>query len=363
MKILHIIPRITTEASGPSYTVPALASAQSSLGADVHVSCQVCRLPRKAGVAYHEHGQLPVFTRLGISPAELYYFFANFRHFDIIHVHSLWALSNLLPGYSPIPESSRIVVSPRGTLSHWSLSHHAYRKRLLYPFQYPLLARTSLFIATAESEVQDIRNLGFTTPATAIPNGIHIPNLHPRPSQPSLRRLLFLSRIHPKKGLELLLSVWSNLQDSFQEWELIVAGTGDSTYLQLIKNLSRQLGNKRVKFMGPVFGHDKNLLYQSAELFVLPTESENFGIVVAEALSNSCPVVVTNTAPWAELDKRSSGWCIDRGSESLSQALRRAMSMSSHSLRRMGFNGRMWMQSSYSWASVASSMLESYSSI
>ena len=141
-----------------------------------------------------------------------------------------------------------------------------------------------------------------------IPNGIDIPNLHSDSTAGLVgdpdcgrRRLLFLGRLHPIKGIELLLEAWKVLQDVHSDWGLTIAGKGDETYVASLQALTARLKLKRVEFTGPVYGAAKTRLYVASHLFVLPTFTENFGMAIAEAQAHALPVITTRGAPWSGL--------------------------------------------------------------
>lgn len=124
--------------------------------------------------------------------------------------------------------------------------------------------------------------------------------------------------------------------------------------------LSKQLKCERINFTGKIYGDEKISFLQNSDLFVLPTHSENFGMVVAEALVNEVPVICSEGAPWADLKENECGWWIEIGEEPLTQTLREAMSLDSHILKKMGKNGRNWMIKEYSWDSIAKQTIEVY---
>ena len=168
-----------------------------------------------------------------------------------------------------------------------------------------------------------------------------------------------MSRLHPKKGLlNLIEALAISLPDS---WEVIIAGPDEENHRHEVECAVRrtQLTNK-VTFLGPVDDGKKWAIYQSADLFVLPSFSENFGIVVAEALASGVPVITTIGTPWQELETHNCGWWIDIGVEPLAEALQIAMSLTDEERLRMGQNGRRLIEQKYNWSDVADKMITVY---
>ena len=169
-----------------------------------------------------------------------------------------------------------------------------------------------------------------------------------------------MGRLHPEKGLETLLEAWQKLHIEFEGWKLKIVGTGEKRYSESIKKMSKKLCLKRIQFCEPVFGNDKWSTYGNSDIFVLPSPSENFGMVVAEALACRTPVVTTNGTPWHELPRNGAGWCQDYGTESLLFSLKEAMSKSRNELDIMGEKGRNWIVKDFSSAKVSQDMHEVY---
>ncbi len=176
----------------------------------------------------------------------------------------------------------------------------------------------------------------------------------------SQRTLLFLSRIHPIKGGDRLLYAWQQLQHVHADWRLRVVGRGEPSHEQALRKLAHSLQLERVDFSGPLYGAEKSKAYFEAAVFVLPTHSENFGMVVAEALAHGCPVVVSKGAPWAGVQEERCGWWVEHDVNTLTGGLDAALSESSEALREKGAKGRMWMERDFSWLSVAERMEASY---
>lgn len=223
-----------------------------------------------------------------------------------------------------------------------------------------MLAGTNAFHATASHELDDIRMRGYRQPVAIIPNGIHVSEDRRAPLQSKSKTLLFLARIHQVKGLEMLLEAWSQIEADFPEWELKIAGGGDEKYLHSLKSIVESKRLTRVLFMGPVFGEQKIRLYRDSDLYVLPSFSENFGVSVAEALAEGVPVLTTTATPWSDLRSKQAGLVAEPKTTEIRDSLRQLMKRSRQDLYEMGQNGRQWMQSDFSWESVATKMKEFY---
>lgn len=364
MKIVHVVPYIDEEASGPAYTTTALNRTMNVLGASSQlvVTTDSTNVPQDGNHAVRTFPRSKFLYRLGRSPEMRRWLQAEAASgtIDIVHNNSLWMMPNVYPGWVTRGTKTPLVVSPRGTFSEWAMKRSRTVKFLFWwSLQRRAIAHTALFHATAGSEYDDIRRLGFRQPVAVIPNGVDIPG--PRLMEPSRSRtLLFLGRVHPVKGVDLLLKAWSGLQAAFPDWCLRIVGPGDAGYLAQLRTLATSLTAERVEFAGALYGKDKTHAYQAADLFVLPSHSENFGVAVAEALAAGCPVVTTKGAPWSGLAEQRAGWWIDIGVESLRKALEEAMSKHPGGLAEMGARGRSWMERDFSWERIATQMMEAY---
>ena len=360
MKATHIVPRIHEEASGPTYSVTSLCNALAQCHIDVTL-----RVTHSAGQApssyrLESHGSLDPGGYFGFSPQLKRALAEDSLEAQIIHNHSLWMMPNIYPGTIDRPESCKLVCSPRGTMSDWAWNRSRWKKRIAgMAGQSKMLQSCDCFHATAEHEALDIRRRGFKQPIAVIPNGVDCPTIRPRKESPSkFRKLLYLARIHPVKGLDLLLNAWATLASEFPSWELLVAGPLDSKYARLIQEYAR--GFPRVTFLDNVAGAEKERLLNSADLYVLPSKSENFGQSVAEALSYGVPAVVCEGAPWRGLIDNGAGWWIPQTSQDVLTKLGEAMSLSLPELRAMGGRGRKWMEQDFAWESIANKMKSTY---
>lgn len=251
-------------------------------------------------------------------------------------------------------------MTPRGMLDPWARENSKWKKRLFSAFAESAHIKNAACIrATAELEAEHVRAMGLRAPIAIVPNAIPIPDLQDKPESPR-RRALFLSRIHPKKGIEFLLRAWRALQADYSEWELVIAGIDERGHEAEMKKLAESLGVSRVSFSGPAFGAAKEALYRSSDLFVLPTHAENFGLVIAEALAQEVPVITTTNAPWSGLNKRQCGWWIQLDRAALENTLRQAMRTPPAELSKMGARGRSWMIEEFGIENVAAALRDLY---
>lgn len=351
---------------GIKHTASALSSSLASLGhrVELHVP-SAGTVSNMQEVRLYSHNNPAVSIRFGFSRAWVGAAIALAAKVDIIHINSLWMFPNIVPGLVTTPDQgAKLVVSPHGTLAPWAMNMSKWKKRVAWWLlgQRLTLTRAACFHATAESEYEDIRRLGFRQPVAIIPNGIDIPALplgEPRRGERST--LLFLGRVHRIKGVDQLLHAWGALNGRYPEWDLAIVGPSDPPgYLDEMQALATRLGLARVSFPGVLYGSAKSEAYWNADLFVLPTHSENFGLVIGEALAHACPVITTREAPWAGLETERCGWWIEDSLEALTAALDHAMSLGRGALAEMGTHGRAWMERDFGWDGIAQQMSEVY---
>lgn len=275
---------------------------------------------------------------------------------DVIHNHGLWLAPNLLAGRVAKRARLPLVISPRGMLSPAALRFSAYRKRLMWRLaQSAMLRRAACLHATSHAELQEFRALGLSNPVAVIPNGVDIPSPTP-PRAARDRVVLYLGRIHPKKGLLNLLAAWSKVESIRPSWRLRIVGPGEQGHEVELRDAALRFGLARVTVEAPLYGDAKVEAFRAAELFVLPTQNENFGIAVAEALAHGKPVICTQGAPWEGLATERCGWWIEHGPQALTAALLAATAIEGETLRKMGARGREWMQRDFSWDRIAAEM-------
>ncbi|SNT40149.1 Glycosyltransferase involved in cell wall bisynthesis [[Luteovulum] sphaeroides subsp. megalophilum] len=281
---------------------------------------------------------------------------------QIIDVQGLW----MYPSVASLKHYRRTgtpyVVTPRGMLDPWARQNSAWKKKAVRMlFEDAHLAGAACLRATAEMEAEHFRSFGLRNPIAIVPNGVDIPDLSPFPRRKgSRRRALFLSRIHPKKGLPYLLKAWRGIEQIRPNWELVVAGPDEVGHTAEMQQMASRLGLRRVIWHPQVHGSEKSALYRSADLFVLPTHAENFGLVIAEALAHEVPVITTTNSPWKGLEEHSCGWWIPLEDNALADCMVAATAKTRDELHFMGRIGQAWMAQQFGWDGIAQQMQQVY---
>ncbi len=362
MRVIHVIPAITEEAAGPSYSVPRLCESLIDHDIDVELVAlsAMNNQPHLPYLKTFPFGFGP--KRLGFSPKMKNWLKheVSSGQVDIIHNHSLWMMPNVYPLSAVRGSKCPLIVSPRGTLSKYALNRSVLQKKIFWHLlQASVLREAKCLHATAESEYEDIRRLGFNQPVCILPNGIDVPPQFEKVIG-DRRQLLFLGRIHPIKGIDNLLHAWAAVEQKFPEWDLHIAGPDNGGYLAEMQVLAKELKLTRVNFVGPLFGNDKLVAYRVADLYVLPSHSENFGMTVAESLAVGTPAIVTKGAPWEGLQTEGAGWWVDIGVQPLIDCLEEALSLTPNMLTAKGRAGRDWMLRDFSWQRVGEQLKITY---
>lgn len=365
MKVIHILASDAEEAAGPSYSVPRLCAGLVRAGAEVELF--TVGEPGEEtidGVRRRRFAQslasAPLLGRMRLSSGMRDALHEAVRDADLLHMHGLWLMPNIYPARAARRGGKALVLSPRGMLGAPALRFSRWKKRLFWALAQGQAARSAALIhATAGSEVEDARAMGLDAPAAVIPNGVDVPPLV-RPQPDGVRTVLSLGRVHPKKGLDRLVGAWARLGDEARGWRLRIVGPDELGHAGELHALAASLGLQGVEIEGPLYGADKLAAYRSADLFVLPTLHENFGMTVAESLAAATPVISTHGAPWQGLAREGCGWWVEHGEAPLAEALRQAIAAPPEALAAMGLRGRAWMERDFSWERIGRDMLQAY---
>lgn len=371
MKVEQIVPAIAEEASGPSYSVPGLCRGLAENGVDVrlHVLSPVPQLAGNFKVATYPRHTLP-HPRFGRSPEMLNGLCKEGTTADILHNNSLWMFPNVYAdwairkmrrnGWVKFP---KVVNAPRGTLAKWSLEHSKWRKRAfgLYA-QNAALAHTDMFHATSEKEFDEIRAAGYKQPVAIVPIGMDLPSVHQK-KHGETKTVAFFGRLHKVKAVDNLVLAWAmltkNVPSSMNGWELLIAGP-DCGAKETLVSMVHDLALDNVRFIGEINGVAKYEFLSQADIYVLPSLTENFGITLAEALACGTPCIASQGTPWSGLEREKAGRWIPIGGEPLATALKEMMSVSADERRVMGERGRSWIERDFSWPGIGFKMKKAY---
>ena len=309
-----------------------------------------------------EYKRTPLLGKLGRSRKLRSALIDDAAMFDVFHTHGLWRYVNVYPARAAQNSHRPFVLSPMGMLAPSALRFSAISKQIFSALaQRKALASVSAFHATSEQEYIDIRGYGLTQPVAIIPHGIDIIDKIPTAQVPvGAATVLFLGRLHPIKALDRLLLAWRRIQEEFPDWALEIVGPSEGGYQDTLKKIVEDHGLRSVKFTGAVDGLEKQQLLQRAEVFALPSLSENFAIAVAESLAAGTPVIASKGTPWQGLDTHSCGWWVDNDVDTLVATLRDAMSRTTADRQAMGERGRAWMEQDFGWDGIARGMAAVY---
>ena len=372
MKICQIIPSLEERYGGPSKSVRAMSEALAREGHPVELL--TTRIDGTRAGEVENEGSLRVVTFGREWPTRLCPSAGMRRALrgseaEIVHHHSLWLRTLHYAHAAARRHRAQLVLSPRGMMSAWAWKYHSLRKRLARALVHPgALEAVAGWHATSAEEEQDIRALGFKEPVCVSPNGVAAPSEAERvfaaehwheacPATQSRPTAVFYSRLHQKKRVLELIDTW--LEHTPREWVLLIVGIPqDYTPAVLERYAFRTSGRGRVFAFS---GAGRPAPYAVASLFVLPSHSENFGLVIAEAMAHGVPAVVTDTTPWSAISRAGLGWCVpwpDYGA-----ALRAATSESAATLRDRGARAKDWVLREFSWERAARTLLEFYAAL
>ena len=285
---------------------------------------------------------------------------------DVLHNHGLW----MYPSVASVQWSKMThrpyLVSVHGMLDPWAVTHSYWKKKLAsMMYEHRHLTNAACLHALCSAEADAIRGYGLSNPICVIPFGIDLPVPALGESIRHEKALLFLGRLHPKKGLMNLLTAWQRLQhDRAPEiagWELWIAGWDQGNHEQALQEYSAEQGiASSVRFLGPKFGEDKDLLLRSVGAFVLPSFSEGLPVSVLEAWAYGLPVVMTKECNLPQGFSSGAALCIDTTATGIARGLSDLMALPSEGRTAMGLRGRQLVEQQFSWASYAEHMSSVY---
>ena len=286
---------------------------------------------------------------------------------DILHTHGIWLYPSLVDLAAKREIKTPYVTSPRGMLDPWALRNSHWKKKLAgWLFENWHLSRADCLHALCESEYRSIRAYGLSNPVAIIPNGIDLPEVDrvlPGPWQRQIPKdkkvMLFLGRIHPKKGLPSLVKAWSRVK--LKEWILAIAGWDQAGHENQLKELVADFGlAEDVIFLGPVFNDLKKACLQNADAFILPSFSEGLPMSVLEAWSCGLPVLMTEFCNIPEGFEANAAIEIRPEPDSIAERLTEFIDLSEDEQRQIGLNGLQLVKDKFTWPKIAAPMVDVY---
>lgn len=369
MRVLQVVESLDPRFGGTAVSITQLVNQLAERGVDVAIF-----LPDGSNSAYlRPHPQIRVSQRQSLASWKVGFAFhlgrdlATLGKSDLVHIHGLWRLHYTQIDRFAHKQGLPVVLSTHGMLEPSALEHHGWRKRVArILYQDSVLKRVQCFHTTASSEADNLYRLGLRRPTAVIPWGIDAPRQDPprtisRSRVGGRRTALYLSRFHPIKGLDLLLRAWSAVEKSFPQWDLMLAGYDENGYRMQLQALAGFLGiSQRVFFRGPLLSKEKEAAFADAEIFLLPSRSENFGLAVGEALARGLPVITTTGTPWSSVADWGCGWYVEPSVPAITQALMAALEQPGTKLRQMGERGRELVLTQFSIATSGKAMVDLY---
>ena len=368
MRILHAVETLSRNGGGLPIAVTEMAASVAKAEPDWHIDLVSSSDPDPVPVSESLH--LTTVGRDRVSGARASRWIAEQQQaasFSVIHQHGLWAPLPVGAGRFAKSRQIPLVLSPHGMLEAWAMAYRKGRKTVAWHlYQKRNLQSAAVLHAASESEGERFRRLGFRQPIAMLPHGVE--PIAEAPDDPDAvaapkerKQLLMLSRIHPKKGLDLLLEAWARLAP--EDWQLVIAGNDEGDHQAEIEALAKRLGltdEARVRFAGPLFDAEKDTAFRRADLFILPSYSENFGIVVPEALQYGLPVVTTADTPWGKLASETCGWWVPPTADAIGGALREAIDIADEERTAMGRRGRDLVDREHRWPRIAEGYVALY---
>lgn len=292
---------------------------------------------------------------------------------DVVHGHGLYVGPNQALGQAARHLRKPLVYHVHGMFEPYILNRSRWKKQFAHwLFENANFRHACLWRALTHKEADQIRAYGIQAPIIVAPNGLNLAQFNkPQPqfNQPGARfagalgkeklRLLFLGRLHAKKGLDLLLPAWARLSLFHRDWELIIAGPDEQGYLMTLRKMAVALGlQSSLHFHGAVTGEEKVALLHSADLFILPSHSEGFSMGLLEAMACGLPVIATSACNFPEISQKQAGWECEARLGSVAETLEAGLRADEQERRQRGWLGRRLVEENYTWPPIIQRLLE-----
>lgn len=291
---------------------------------------------------------------------------------DLVHLHALWMYTSVATLQWKRRTGQPHIITTHGMLDPWALNHSRWKKRIAgWLYENENLREADCVQVNSEAERRAVREYGIDTPVCIIPNGVSLPEDDRDSSPPwteqipeDRRVLLFLGRIHPKKGLSELISAWERLvrdgSAQASEWSLAIVGWDDGGHEARLKRQIEEAGLKNVHLLGPMFGADKEAAFHHADAFILPSHSEGLPMAVLEAWSYRLPVLMTSACNLPVGFEEGAAVEMRPAPASIADGVHTLFEQSEAERRNMGRQGRALVERQFTWEQVARQMTEVY---
>jgi poly(glycerol-phosphate) alpha-glucosyltransferase len=292
---------------------------------------------------------------------------------DILHLHALWMYTSVVSVQWTRKLGRPHVVTVNGMLDDWALNNSGWKKQLAgWAYERPNLEEAGCIQVNTEKELRAVRAFGIDTPVCVIPNGVDLPSddatNHSPPwmgvIEPDTKVLLFLGRLHPKKGLNELIDGWedwSRQSSASDEWALGIIGWDDGGHEDALRRRAeKSTAGDSIHFLGPQFGGDKHAAFANADAFILPSYSEGFPMAVLEAWSHRLPVLKTDACNIPEGFKSGAAIEVTTHPESIAAGIDEVTRRDADERAAIGERGRKLVEDRFTWAQVARQMYDVY---
>lgn len=288
--------------------------------------------------------------------------YLNLFNYDLYHTNGLWMYCNHITASIARNKRKPYIITPHGMLYPQALARSAWKKRLMMFLCFDKdIRKADCIHTTCMQEMIYFRDLGYRNPVAVIANPVQIPEyINEIKPQRDKQRIGFLGRLHSRKNVKKLIEAWASLGKVTQNAELYIMGKGDESYEADLKKLVQTLGLTNVVFTGFVSGRKKFEELASLTALFVPSDFENFGMIITEALIMRTPVMASLGTPWEELNTHHCGWWVSNEVSSIAETMLRALSLSEEERDAMGTRGRQLVETNYSSTQVAMKMKQLY---
>ena len=384
MKILHVIPSLNPATGGPPIVAASLAAAQAALGCQTgiiaydfphaadNVQTALRGIPNIKDVAI---GYLPPLTRY----ERLFAADAKRRavplveQADLIHLHGVW--DPLIKVFAAVArkKSTPYVLTPHGMLDPWALSQKNAKKKLALMLGYRRMLNSTAFLHFLNADEQSLAEpLRLRSPGKVIPNGIFPQEIDSLPNPGGFRRaypaighrkyILFLSRLHHKKGLDYLADAFAIVAQRYPQAQLVVAGPDAGALADFERQVTQLNLADRIHIVGPLYGEQKLQAMVDCDCFCLPSRQEGFSLAITEAMACQVPVVISKACHFPEVEQARAGIITELDPKAIAAAIISIFS-DSPTAQRMGWAGRDLVQNNFTWPTVAQRMIDAYADL